>query len=205
MALESWPKSEWSRKNGPGRTSARVSSASRLRGCRQGQGHGMVELPAASGTLELRIESAGATSPSTLCVSVPSTVWPNLGRPPRAPACSPGPAPALWATLDGLFGSPWVIKGIFGAFWMIGPIRTSLGGSYIVRVAVMCHQKFFSPGVLCCTIRNRLPPTVSYSQPCVIGLKTAESKPPLQVSDPIIEEGRRWEMTPAMRWGRREL
>ena len=42
--------------------------------------------------------SAGATSPSTLCVSVPSTGWLNLGWPLRVPACSPGPAPALWAT-----------------------------------------------------------------------------------------------------------
>ena len=42
--------------------------------------------------------SADATSPSTLCVSVPSTGWVNLGWPLRVPACSPGPAPALWAT-----------------------------------------------------------------------------------------------------------
>ena len=32
------------------------------------------------------------------------------------------------------------------------------GGSYIGRVAVTCHQKLFSCGFLCCTIRNRLPP-----------------------------------------------
>ena len=42
--------------------------------------------------------SAGATSPSTLCVSVPSPGWVNLGWPLRVPACSPGRAPALWPT-----------------------------------------------------------------------------------------------------------
>ena len=42
--------------------------------------------------------SAGATPPRNLSVSVPSTGWLNLGWPLKVSACSPGPAPTLWAT-----------------------------------------------------------------------------------------------------------
>ena len=104
--------------------------------------------------------SARATSPSTLCVSVPSTGWRQPGMATQGPCMlTRTTSSGTLSYLDGLFGPPWVIKGILGAFWMIGPhTHRPRGGSDIGRVAVTCHQKLFSCGCLCCTIRNRLPP-----------------------------------------------
>ena len=118
----------------------------------------MVELPAASGILELQAERRCDVAIDPLRLSAVDRVG-QPGMATQSACMLTRTSSGTLGYLDGLFGPPWVIKGILGAFWMIGPhTHRPRGGSYIGRVAVTCHQKLFSRGFLCCTIRNRLPP-----------------------------------------------
>ena len=126
--------------------------------CSAGGSGGMVELPAASGILELQAERRCDVAIDPLRLSAVDRVG-QPGMATQSACMLTRTSSGTLGYLDGLFGPPWVIKGILGAFWMIGPhTHRPRGGSYIGRVAVACHQKLFSCGFLCCTIRNRLPP-----------------------------------------------
>ena len=119
----------------------------------------MVELPAASGILELRTERKSNAAIDPLRLSAVDRVG-QPGMATQSACMLTRTSSGTLGYLDGLFGPPWVIKGILGAFWMIGPHTHRPRGGVLHRegVAVTCHQKLFSCGCLCCTIRNRLPP-----------------------------------------------
>ena len=80
----------------------------------------MVELPAASGILELQAERRCDVAIDPLRLSAVDRVG-QPGMATQSACMLTRTSSGTLGYLDGLFGPPWVIKGILGAFWMIGP------------------------------------------------------------------------------------
>ena len=80
----------------------------------------MVELPAASGILELQAERRCDVAIDPLRLSAVDRVG-QPGMATQSACMLTRTSSGTLGYLDGLFGPPWVFKGILGAFWMIGP------------------------------------------------------------------------------------
>ena len=80
----------------------------------------MVELPAASGILELQAERRCDVAIDPLRLSAVDRVG-QPGMATQSACMLTRTSSGTLGYLDGLFGPPWVIKDILGAFWMIGP------------------------------------------------------------------------------------
>ena len=80
----------------------------------------MVELAAASGILELRTERKSDVVIDPLRLSAVDRVG-QPGMATQSACMLTRTSSGALGYFDGLFGPPWVIKDILGAFWMNGP------------------------------------------------------------------------------------
>ena len=118
----------------------------------------MVELPAASGILELQAERRCDVAIDPLRLSAVDRVG-QPGMATQSACMLTRTSSGTLGYLAGLFGPPWVFKGILGAFWMIGPhthrprggVLHREGGRYVtpkaflVRIFVLYYPQQVAP------------------------------------------------------------